>query len=217
MAVKVELWGEWACFTRPEMKSERVSYDVITPSAARGILEAIYWHPGLAWIIDRIYLLSPIRFTSVRRNELKSKIPASALQAALNGSPAPLYISAKADINQRATLLLQDVHYVIEAHFELTKEATESDNAGKFQDIMRRRLEKGQCYHQPYFGCREFAAKFRPWQGGEIATAYPDSDLDFGYMLYDLDYSVPSHITPKFFRAEMKKGVLDLTHCEVIE
>lgn len=215
MSVKVEVWGEYACFSRPEMKVERVSYDVMTPSAARGLLEAIYWHPGMKWVIDKIYVLKKIEFTNIRRNEIKSKISARNIRSAMNGNVVPLYISTADNIQQRAAMVLRDVHYVIEAHFEMTNKASPSDNEGKFSDIMRRRLEKGQFYHQPCFGCREFPANFRKWEGGEIQTAYPDEDLDLGFMLYDLDYSDIRNIMPMFFRAQLQKGVLDLRDCEV--
>ena len=178
MSMLIEVWGDYACFTRPEMKTERVSYDMPTPSAARGLVEAIYWHPGLRYTIDAIYLLKPfgldpedeasteeytqrpIRFTNIRRNEVKSTLLSSAaLSAAKGGTPPVLYTSE--DIQQRAAMVLQDVHYVIKCHFDLTGKAAPSDNPGKFQDILRRRLRKGQCYHQPCFGCREFPAQFR--------------------------------------------------------
>ena len=154
--VKVKVWGDYALFSRPEMKVERCSYDVMTPSAARGILEAIYWHPGMRWVIDRIYVNKPIQLTSVRRNEVKSKISANNVLPVYNGNPKRLYISTKAEIVQRASLLLRNVEYVIEAHFEMTDAATASDNPGKFKDITMRRLRKGECFHTPYFGCREF-------------------------------------------------------------
>lgn len=156
VGVKVQVWGEYALFSRPEMKVERCSYDVMTPSAARGILEAIYWHPGLRWVIDKIYVKNPIRFTSVRRNEVKSKVSASNVLQAYNGADKPLYISTKEDIVQRASLILRDVSYVIEAHFEMTDQANETDNPGKFKDIMMRRLKRGECYHMPYFGAGNF-------------------------------------------------------------
>ena len=217
MAVQVEVWGEYACFTRPEMKVERVSYDVMTPSAARGLLEAIYWHPGMRWVIDRIYVLKPIDFTNIRRNEVKSKISGRSVGTVMKGGRGPLFISTADDIQQRAAMVLRDVRYVIEAHFEMTAQAAAGDNRGKFSDIMRRRLEKGQCYHQPCFGCREFPAHFRKWEGGEIVTAYPGEEKDLGFMLYDLDYSDPDNITPQFFRAALRGGVLDLRDCEVFK
>jgi CRISPR-associated protein Cas5d len=208
----MEVWGDYALFTRPEMKTEKVSYDVMTPSAARGIVEAIYYHPGLKWYIDRIYVLKPIRFTNIRRNEVKSKISAVSVQRAMNGGK-PLYLNTKDDIVQRASLVLRDVHYVIEARFEMTEDAAPGDNPGKFQDIVKRRLVKGQAFHTPYLGCREFPARFRLWEGGEVPTIEESRDL--GYMLYDMDYSNPEDIQPMFFRAQMRSGVIDLTNCEV--
>lgn len=208
MSVKVEVWGDYACFTRPEMKVERVSYDVMTPSAARGLIEAIYFHPGLRWVIDRIYVLNPIMFTNIRRNEVKSKISARSVSAVMNGGNEPLYISTAEDIQQRASLVLRDVRYIIEAHFEMTEKANVSDNPGKFQDIVRRRLSSGKCFHQPYFGCREFPAHFRAYEGGAIETAYPDSERDLGFMLLDMDYANAEDIRPIFFRAILKNGVL---------
>lgn len=215
--VKVKVWGDYALFTRPEMKVERCSYDVITPSAARGILEAIYWHPGMRWVIDRIYVNKPIQFTSVRRNEVKSKILASNVLPVYNGKQSPLYISSKSEIVQRASLLLRDVEYVIEAHFEMTGKANESDNPGKFKDIIMRRLKKGECFHTPYFGCREFPVRFCLCEEEEIRTAYEqDDERDLGYMLYDMDYSDLQNIQPMFFRAVMKKGIIDVQNCEVV-
>ena len=198
MSIRMEVWGENACFTRPEMKTERVTYDVMTPSAARGILEAVYWHPGMRWHIDKIHVLSPIRFVNLRRNEVKSKVQSQNALTVMNGGRKELYLSTSEDIQQRASVILQDVHYIIEAHFTLTERAAPGDNAGKFQSIIKRRLEKGQCYHQPYFGTREFPARFR-----------------LGYMLYDMDYSDPGNIVPMFFRAVLRDGTLDLTDCEV--
>lgn len=217
MGVRVKVWGDYALFSRPELKVERCSYDVMTPSAARGILEAIYWHPGMKWIIDKIYVKNPIRFTSVRRNEVKSKVSASNVLQVYNGAEKPLYISSKEEIVQRASILLCDVCYVIEAHFEMTEKAHNSDNPGKFKDIIMRRLRRGECYHMPYFGCREFPARFCLYEEDEVSTAYDnENERDFGYMLYDLDYSDLENIQPIFFRAVMKNGVLDLRECEVV-
>lgn len=215
--VKVRVWGNYALFSRPELKVERCSYDVMTPSAARGILEAVYWHPGMRWVIDKIHVVKPVQFTSVRRNEVKSKVLASSVLQNYNGADKPLYISTKADIVQRASLLLKDVEYVIEAHFEMTDRANETDNPGKFKDIIMRRLRRGECFHMPYFGCREFPANFCLCEEAEIRTAYDDvEEKDLGFMLYDMDYSDRNHIQPMFFRAVMKRGVLDLRDCEVI-
>lgn len=217
MGVKVRVWGDYALFSRPELKVERYSYDVMTPSAARGILEAIYWHPGMRWVIDKIYVKNPIRFTSVRRNEVKSKISASNVLSVYNGAQKPLYISSKEEIVQRASMILTDVAYVIEAHFEMTEQANETDNPGKFKDIMMRRLQNGKCYHMPYFGCREFPANFALCEEEEIETAFDDiAEKDLGLMLFDMDYSDRNNITPMFFRAVLRHGVLDLRDCEVI-
>lgn len=215
IGVKVKVWGEYALFSRPEMKVERCSYDVITPSAARGILEAIYWHPGMKWVIDKIYVQKPVQFTSIRRNEVKSKISSNNLLPVYNGADKPLYISTKSDIVQRASLLLRDVSYVIEAHFEMTEKAVESDNPGKFKDIIMRRLKRGECYHTPYFGCREFPANFCLCEDDKIETAY-SGEKDLGFMLYDMDFSDLDNIQPMFFRALMKDGVINLRDCEVI-
>jgi len=214
VSVKVEVWGEYGCFSRPELKIERYSYECITPSAARGILEAVYWHPGLRWQIDRIYILSPIEYTNIRRNELESKISCTKAKSALSGKKIDLFVNPAAQIQQRAASVLKNVHYVIEAHFELTEKANSSDNAGKFQDIMRRRLEKGQCYHQPYFGCREFPAKFRKWDFDSVPTINITKSL--GLMLYDMDYSDKSDIKPMFFNAVIENGVVNTANCEVI-
>ena len=217
VGVKVNVWGDYALFSRPELKVERYSYDIITPSAARGILEAIYWHPGMRWIIDKIYVKNPIQFTSVRRNEVKSKILASNVLQAYNGADKPLYISTKEDIVQRASQLLCNVSYTIEAHFEMPEKANASDKPGKFKDIIMRRLRRGECYSMPYFGCREFSAHFALCEEKEIRTAYDVvEEKDLGIMLFDMDYSDPENIKPMFFRAVMRQGVVDLRDCEVL-
>ena len=211
--IQLEVWGAYALFSRPELKVERVSYDVPTPSAARGIVEAVYYHPGLRWYIDRIHVLNPIRFVSIRRNEVTDKISGRNVRQAAQGGGQPLYLVTSQKIVQRSSLLLQDVHYVIEAHFEMTDKAAPSDNPGKFQDIVTRRMERGQCFHTPYFGCREFPVSFRRWPGGAIPTI--DETRDLGLMLYDFDYSDPAAITPTYFRARLEHGVLNTQNCEV--
>lgn len=208
MAVQVEVWGDYALFTRPEMKTERVSYDVMTPSAARGLLESIYWHPGMKWRIDRIHVCSPIRFTNIRRNEVKDTISARKVKTVMEKGQGELYLAVPESIQQRAAMVLRDVHYVIDAHFDLTEKAVPGDNAGKFQDIIKRRLERGQCYSAPYFGTREFPAHFRR------CTALPPCPeelrgvRDLGWMLLDMDYTDPQNITPRFFRASLTDGVM---------
>ena len=212
--IQVEVWGDYALFTRPELKVERVSYDVMTPSAARGLIEAIYWHPGLRWHIDRIHVMNPIAFTNIRRNEVKDKILASNVRTAMTGGDKPLALYTRESIQQRASMVLTNVRYVIDCHFTMTDKAAPTDNEGKFIDIARRRLARGQCYHQPCFGCREFPAHFRPWPGGPVPTI-PES-RPLGLMLYDMDYADPRNIQPMFFMAELKDGVLEVAGKEVL-
>ena len=217
MAIRLEVWGEYGLFSRPELKVERVSYDVITPSAARGIMESIFWHPGLRYVIDKIYVLSNIQYANIRRNEVKSKILSSKVKNAMqSGRIDDLYINTKEDIVQRAALVLKNPHYVIESHFDMTDKANASDNPGKFQDIIKRRISKGQCFHTPYFGCREFPVKYRLYDFDVVPTVYDEEVKDLGLMLYDFDYRNPNEITPMFFRAKLEKGVLDLRKCEVL-
>ena len=208
MSISVEVWGDYACFSRPEMKVERVSYDVMTPSAARGILDAIFWHPGLRWHIDRIHVLSPIHFTSIRRNEVKDVISASNVKTTMERRKGTLYLATPESIQQRAALVLCNVRYVIDAHFEMTEKAAPGDNPGKFQDIIKRRLAKGQAYHQPCFGVREFPAHFALCETIPPCPEELKGTRDLGWMLLDLDYSDPADIRPLFFRAALKDGVL---------
>lgn len=210
MPIKLEVWGEYALFTRPEMKVERVSYDMMTPSAARGLMEAIYWHPGIRWFIDRIRVCAPIRFTNLRRNEVKSAASARAAHTVMKRGTGELYLNTSEEIQQRAALLLRDVRYVIEAHFEMTEKAAPGDNPGKFQDIMRRRLQKGQFYHQPCFGCREFPAQFRLCEEIPPCPEELRGERDLGWMLYDMDYTDPENISPMFFRGILRDGILEV-------
>lgn len=214
MSIFIDTWGDYACFSRPEMKVERVSYDIITPSAARGLIESIFWHPGMRWEIDRIYLLNPVKVTNIRRNEVKAVISSNNVRSVMRGSKKTLALYTSQNIQQRASMILQDVHYIIEAHFEMTKNAAPGDNPGKFQEITRRRLSKGQFYSQPYFGCREFPAHCIEWNGNEIPVQHVTQDL--GYMLYSMDYTDPKNIRPLFFRAKLEDGVMDLRNCEVV-
>lgn len=209
MSISVEVWGDYALFSRPEMKVERVSYDVMTPSAARGLLEAIYWHPGIKWVIDRIHVCAPIRFTNIRRNEVKDIVCAPRVRTVMERG-GELYLATPDSIQQRAAMVLRDVHYVIDAHFEMTAKAAPTDNPGKFQDIMRRRLEKGQFYHQPCFGVREFPVNFKSCQEAPPCPEELLGEKDLGWMLLDLDYSDPKNITPHFFRAVLHNGVLEV-------
>lgn len=210
MSIRLEVWGGYACFSRPEMKVERVSYDVMTPSAARGLLEAIFWHPGLRYTIDRIHVCSPIRFSNLRRNEVKSTISARSARTVMERGKGELWLDTFADIQQRAAMVLRDVRYVIEAHFDMIDKAAPGDNPGKFQDILKRRIERGQFYHQPYFGCREFPAHFKLCEAISPCPEELEGERDLGYMLWDLDYSDPENISPLFFRAKLIDGVLNV-------
>ncbi|MGE5553382.1 MAG: type I-C CRISPR-associated protein Cas5c [Betaproteobacteria bacterium] len=205
LAIKV--WGDYACFTRPEMKAERVSYDVMTPSAARGILEAIHWKPAIRWVVDRIHVLNEIHFDNIRRNEVGSKIPAGNVKTAMKGEPITLCQFASDDRQQRATLLLRDVAYVIEAHFEMTEQAGPLDTPEKHYNMAVRRAKKGQCFHRPYLGCREFPAQFELVEG-PVPLSCHTGERDLGWMLLDLDYS--AGMAPRFFRAIMRNGVIDV-------
>lgn len=210
MPISLEVWGNYALFSRPELKVERVSYDVMTPSAARGLLEAIYWHPGLRYTIDRIHVCAPIRTMNLRRNEVKSTVSARSARTVMERGQGELYLNTSEDIQQRASLLLRDVRYVIDAHFDMTDQAAPGDNPGKFQDILKRRITRGQFYHQPCFGCREFPAQFRLCGEPPPCPEELLGERDLGYMLWDMDYSDPENITPLFFRARLVNGVLDV-------
>lgn len=209
MSISVEVWGEYALFSRPELKTERVSYDVMPPSAARGLLDAIMWHPGLKWVVDSIHVCAPIRFTNIRRNEVKDTVSARKAQSVMEKG-GELYLATPESIQQRAAMVLRDVHYVIDAHFEMTQRASPTDNPGKFQEMMRRRVEKGQFYHQPCFGVREFPAHFKPCTQLPPCPEELKGEKDLGWMLLDMDYSDPENITPHFFRATLRDGVLEV-------
>ena len=216
--IKLHVWGERACFTRPEMKVERVSYDTMTPSAARGILEAIHWKPAVRWVVDRIHVLKPIRFENLRRNELGHKIPAGNVLRALNrGTTEGLHTLIEDDRQQRATTLLRDVAYVIEAHFVLTGAAEADDTAAKHLAMFNRRAAKGQCFHRPYLGTREFAADFALVEDAMPPSTLPadQRDIELGWMLHDIDYG--DGMTPRFFRAELRNGVIDVPALDALE
>ncbi len=208
-AVCLRVWGDYACFTRPEMKVERVSYDAMTPSAARGVLEAILWKPQIVWRVTRIDVLKPIRWGSVRRNEVASVISTDNVKTAMNRGKGTLGLYADEDRQQRAALLLREVDYLIHARFELTEQADPGDTLAKYTAMFRRRAEKGQCFNQPYLGCREFSAAFA-WV--DPAGPWPEpiaESRDLGWMLYDLEYR-GSEPTPCFFRAQLDNGIVQV-------
>lgn len=226
--ITLKISGDYALFSRPEMKVERVSYDVITPSAARGILEAIYWKPQIRWIIDEIHVLNPIRFTNIRRNEVSSKIPvkgATGVNAAMQNPDIHPSMDVTEHRQQRASLLLKDVAYIIKAHVQVldyridmdSEPAPEPEAVGKHLDMFKRRARKGQAFHQPYFGCREFPVRFELIEN-EAEIPKPDASLlgekDLGFILHDIDFvqdRVTKEVkstTPHFFRASMQDGVI---------
>ena len=202
--IKLRVWGEYACFTRPEMKVERVSYDVMTPSAARGILESIYWKPAITWVIDRIHVLNPIRFDNIRRNELSGKVSVSNVKTAMKDGRSPIETFIEDNRQQRAAMVLKDVDYVIEAHFDI--KGNEDTNPVKHREIFERRAKKGQCAFQPYFGCREFSVNFE-WVE-ELPFSELEGERDLGWMLHDIDFE--NNMEAKFFRAVMQNGIIEI-------
>ena len=211
--IALRVRGDYACFTRPEMKAERVSYDVITPSAARGILEAIFWKPAIVWRIHRIHVLNQIRFDSVRRNEVSSKVSTRNVMQAMRGGEVALGLDASDSRErvQRASYLLRDVDYVIEAHFDLTDRAGPTDTKEKHFNMALRRMRKGQCFHHPYLGCREFPLRFEPVEGEIPQSYYAGTTVDLGFMLHDIDFA--NDKTSVFYRAVMRDGVIDCAEC----
>lgn len=195
--------GPLAVFTHPALKVERITYPVMTPSAARGLVEAVLWKPAIRWRIERVRVLAPIRFTAFRRNEVNSRALAPNLATVRDGGPVPLYF-ADEDRAQRNTVALRDVDYVVEAYFTLTERAGPADNTTKFVEMFRRRLEKGQHFHQPYLGCREFVAEVMPADGAP--DPIPES-RDLGRMLWDIEYA-PDGNRPVFFDATLEDGVM---------
>lgn len=213
---KLETWSDAGLFTRPEFKVERVSYDIITPSAARGIVEAIYWKPAIIWKVDNIHVFNEPEFTNIRRNEVSTKILASDMKSLMEGNKgAKGYVNTSEVIQQRASMVLKNIRYVLEVHFEMTDKAGEGDTIEKHYNIALRRMRNGQCYHMPYMGCREFPAHFRLIEG-DIPQSCLKGERDLGYMLYDMDYSDLDNIQPIFFRAKLVDGIVDLTNIDLM-
>jgi CRISPR-associated protein Cas5d len=209
----LEISGDFACFTRPEMKVERVSYDIITPSAVRAVFESILWKPAIYWQPEKVEVLAPIRWTTIRRNEVGSKLSAANVKSAMQRGTGALALYIEEERQQRASLLLRDVRYRVTASFSLTGRAGSDENAQKFAEMFGRRAAKGQCINQPYLGCREFACDFRLVESGQEAGSIP-ADLrgerDLGWMLYDLDFRDVTSPQPRFFQARMKDGVVNI-------
>ena len=228
----LEVSGDFACFTRPEMKVERVSYDVITPSAARAVFEAILWKPAIRWQVSKIEVLNPIKWINLRRNEVGCVASTRNIEGAMKSGTGQLGMYVEDERQQRAGLFLRDVHYRIHAAFELrdpglhkpnfphlskrtvnadeTDMDDEPDQTVKFMTMFERRVSKGQCVNQPYLGCREFAADFRLVKPEDLQPEPVFETRDLGYMLYDLDYRNPADPTPRFFRAHLVNGVVDV-------
>jgi CRISPR-associated protein Cas5d len=214
--IRLRVSGRWALFTRPEMKVERVSYDVMTPSAARGILEAIHWKPSIKWIIEEIHVLNPIRFQSIRRNEVGAKAPTRAIGTAMRtGEIGNLALIIEDNRQQRASTVLTDVAYVICARFALTSKAGAGDNEGKHLDTFNRRARKGQCFHQPCLGTREFPAHFELIEPNANLPQALDETRDLGFMLYDIDHA--GNRASMFFRATLDKGVMKVPAPDSVE
>jgi CRISPR-associated protein Cas5d len=205
--IRLLVSGDNACFTRPEMKVERVSYDVMTPSAARGILEAIHWKPAIRWIVETIHVLKPIRFQSSRRNEVAHKMPVGAVRRAMKACNLEgLALTVEDERQQRASTMLVNVAYVIAARFELTDQAGPDDNAGKHLDVFNRRARRGQTFHQPCLGTREFPARFSLLEVDTLRPQPIDETRDLGFMLWDIDHA--GDRASLFFRAKLENGIV---------
>lgn len=206
----LEVSGDFACFTRPEMKVERVSYDVITPSAARAVFEAILWKPAVRWHVRRIEVLKPIQWISLRRNEVASVVSTRNVDTAMKTGTGDLALYVEDDRQQRAGLFLRDVAYRLHADLEFLAERDPQASATKYYEMFERRAGKGQCVNQPYLGCREFAAAFRLVTDASAEPPPVDETRDLGFMLHDLDFSNPAEPSPRFYRANLVKGVVDV-------
>lgn len=210
----LEVSGDFACFTRPEMKVERVSYDVITPSAARAVFEAILWKPAIRWHIRKIEVLKPICWISLRRNEVGAVVPVGSVKSAMNKGVGDLALYVEDERQQRAGLFLRDVAYRLHADLDVLPAVGANNPPAKFWEMFERRAAKGQCINQPYLGCREFACDFR-WIK-DAAQEFPriPETRDLGWMLHDLDFTDASDPKPRFFRAELKDGTLAVPDAE---
>ena len=206
----LEISGDFACFTRPEMKVERVSYDVITPSAARSVFEAILWKPAVRWHIRRIEVLAPFRWINLRRNEVASVISTRNVQQAMAEGEGDLAIYVEEDRQQRAGLFLRDVAYRVHADLEVRSDRDDPEPPQKFFSMFERRAAAGQCVNQPYLGCREFAARFRLVADLASERAPIAETRDLGWMLHDMDFRNPDDPQPVFFRAQMNAGVIEV-------
>ncbi|MFQ3242739.1 MAG: CRISPR-associated protein Cas5d [Lentimonas sp.] len=226
-SITLEISGDYALFSRPEMKVERVSYDAITPSAARGVLEAIYWKPQIRFVINEIIVINPVRFTNIRRNEISKKASNPTVAMMQEGGSGNLGIQIEDSRQQRASLLLKDVRYIVKASIEVLdcrmdrdgEELPANQIAGKHLEMFKRRARKGQAFHQPYLGCREFPARFTLHESDDTLPAAHDSftgEKDLGFMLHDIEFDQDPRTkkvkstTPHFFRAQMNNGIISV-------
>ncbi|MBE7521179.1 MAG: type I-C CRISPR-associated protein Cas5 [Burkholderiales bacterium] len=206
----LEVRGDWACFTRPEMKVERVSYDVITPSAARAVFEAIFYKPAVRWEVRRIEVLTPVRWTNLRRNEVASVVSTRNVEQAMKQGTGELALYVDENRQQRAALLLRDVAWRLHADLVVRPDRRDPEAPAKFFAMFERRARKGQCVNQPYLGCREFAARWRLVEDVAVEPAPIAETRDLGWMLHDLDFTDAADPQPRFFRAQMTKGVIEI-------
>jgi CRISPR-associated protein Cas5d len=209
----LEVCGDFACFTRPEMKVERVSYDVITPSAARAVFEAILWKPAVRWRVRKVEVLKPIRWMSLRRNEVGAVVPVGNVKSAMNKGSGDVALYVEDERQQRAGLFLRDVAYRLHADLDVLPNAGANNPPAKFWDMFERRAGKGQCINQPYLGCREFACDFRLVNSDEPAMPIHET-RDLGWMLHDMDFANPADPKPRFFRAALANGVMTVPDAE---
>lgn len=213
MDVLVKVWGPYACFTRPEFSTERKSYEIITPSAARNILQAIYWHPGVQYTIKTIWVRKPIRFTNIRQNEVSDVALAGKILRTASSGEGDLYLATSSCIQQRMSTILRDVEYYILAHVSLDNDAVKRGyTMGKVSALLTRRLENGGCFNQPYFGLREFPAYFEQCSIADIPPC-PTSlkgEKDLGVMLYDMNYTDKKNIYPQFYHPIMVDGCVEV-------
>ncbi|GAB4472663.1 MAG: type I-C CRISPR-associated protein Cas5c [Burkholderiaceae bacterium] len=205
----LEVSGPFACFTRPEMKVERVSYDVITPSAARAVFEAVLWKPAFRWRVTKIEVLKPIRWINLRRNEVGARVSVRNAEQAMEAGTGALGLYVEDERQQRAGLFLRDVAYRLHAAMEIRADRADDSAAVKFWSMFERRAAHGQCVNQPYLGCREFAADFRLVDEPNPRPPIAES-RDLGFMLHDLDFGNGEGIAPRFFRAQMRNGVIEV-------
>lgn len=211
----LEVRGDWACFTRPEMKVERVSYDVITPSAARAVFDAILWKPAMRWRVVRVEVLRPVRWANLRRNEVASVASVHNVQRAMADGCGALALYVDEDRQQRATLMLRDVAYRLHADLIVREARDDREPPVKFFEMFERRARKGQCVSQPYLGCREFAARWRLVDDPTDAPPPIAESRELGWMLHDLDFTNPADPQPRFFRARLVDGVVECDEREL--